>query len=330
MKVSRVEGEKNEVVRLSEEIGLEEEAIGAIKIKLDSLKEQIGNVSDTLQQNIGILKKSLNLDEKDAELVIEQSKRSLADMKREIDFDIRTQYDKELRDHYQQQEKDLAERLETLRKDLSEHNEKLSEFSKNAHILDFNTFLGHPLNVEVSNLESLKILKSELDPFINKISMDEKCAVCAVKIFQELEREETDKISDLFTEESITSDLFSRITKGRYSNVFYNNSEKKIIVERPSGKTLDATKLSRGTYDQLYLAIRIDLAQRMLEGRASFMILDDAFLSSGTERFEEGIAIMKQLSDEGWNLVYLTVKDRDAEKISKFSGNELIALNPLP
>jgi len=39
---------------------------------------------------------------------------------------------------------------------------------------------------------------------------------------------------------------------------------------------------------------------------------------------------MKQLSDKEWNLVYLTVKDRDAEKINIFSGNELIALNPLP
>ena len=60
------------------------------------------------------------------------------------------------------------------------------------------------------------------------------------------------------------------------------------------------------------------------------MILDDAFLTSVETRFQEGIEIMKELTEKGWNLIYLTVKDIDADKISQITGIDTLTLPMLP
>ncbi|MEM3713411.1 MAG: hypothetical protein QXF82_00525 [Nitrososphaeria archaeon] len=64
----------------------------------------------------------------------------------------------------------------------------------------------------------------------------------------------------LFGPESLTSKLFKEITEGRYNNVLYDIDEHKIFVSRPSGEKFPVGKLSKGTFDQLYMSIRIDLA----------------------------------------------------------------------
>jgi uncharacterized protein YhaN len=88
--------------------------------------------------------------------------------------------------------------------------------------------------------------------------------------------------------------------------------------------------LSKGAFDQLYLSIRIDLAQRLLEGRKGFFIMDDAFLSSSSKRFREQVNLLSKLSDMGWQTVYFTVKAEDSRALSQISGSKVIRLEPLP
>ena len=57
--------------------------------------------------------------------------------------------------------------------------------------------------------------------------------------------------------------------------------------------------------------------------------MDDAFLSADHKRFEEGIRILKMLSDKGWHFVYFTAKINDSKYIEKVSGNKTITLDPL-
>lgn len=68
--------------------------------------------------------------------------------------------------------------------------------------------------------------------------------------------------TELFGEDSATAQIFKQVTSGRYDAVGYNHKDKTIVVVRPSGQSLTADKLSKGAFDQLYLSIRIDLAQR--------------------------------------------------------------------
>lgn len=329
-KISEIDTDRLDVLRESKKIGVGQEDIGALQNKINELLRSIGGSSNTIHRNIGVLGDRFNIPEEEPQQVIDRAKESLSELRKSIDFLVDIEYDETIDQQLQNEKRELDEKIEKNDLHLTGHRDKLTEFSDSAHELDFKNFMGKPLNILVSSIESIRLLKTELSDFIDTIESDAACAECAARIFKELENEEEEKIQDLFSEDNETIKLFSKLTKGRYSNVFYDNDAKKIFVERPSGQKIEAYKLSKGAYDQLYFAIRVDLAQRMLEGRGAFMVLDDAFLTSGKTRFQEGIEIMKELAEKGWNLLYLTVKDIDAEKISKFSGTELITLNPLP
>ena len=100
---------------------------------------------------------------------------------------------------------------------------------------------------------------------------------------------------------------------------------------RPSiDQKLTTNKLSKGAFDQLYLSIRINSAQRLLEGRKPFFIMDDAFLSSDPKRLKEGMKLLNKLSDMSWQIVYFTLEPHDSEMLSKISGNKVIHLPPFP
>jgi len=221
-------------------------------------------------------------------------------------------------------------RLESLRQALLKHNEVMEGFSKRARELDFRTFMNKDLELELENLESIKFLNKELQEFAEKIDSDACLCRKAVEIFEELEGEEEAKISVLFGEDSATAEIFKDVTRGRYDTVRYNHEDKTIVVVRPSGQSLTAGKLSKGAFDQLYLSIRIDLAQRLLQGRSGFFIMDDAFLSSSPKRFKEQLKLLEKLSSLGWQTVYFTVKDEDSKLLSRISGNKTIKLRPLP
>jgi len=329
-KISDIESDKLDALRETKKIGINKEDIGEIQNKITELQDTIGKTSGQVHQNIGVLRKRFNISEESPDQVINKAKASLSELEKAIDFTVEREHDLTADNQLQEELTELEKQIEANNENLSGHTEKLSSLSKKASELEFKSFMGRPLNVLVTCIESLRLLKTELNEFIDAIESDATCAECAARIYQELENEEEEKITDLFSEGNETSKLFSKMTKGRYSKVFYDNSVKKIFVERPSGQKIEAFKLSKGAHDQLYFAIRVDLAQRILEGKGAFMILDDAFLASGSSRFQEGIEILKELTEKGWNLLYFTVKDIDAEKISQATGSNIITLQPLP
>ncbi|MEM3503523.1 MAG: hypothetical protein QW134_04805 [Nitrososphaeria archaeon] len=63
---------------------------------------------------------------------------------------------------------------------------------------------------------------------------------------------------------------------------------------------------------------------------SEFFVMDDAFISSGPNRFNNVLSIIKHLSDLGWNIIYFTVRSEDAEALSRLSDSRLIKLPPLP
>ncbi len=100
-------------------------------------------------------------------------------------------------------------------------------------------------------------------------------------------------------------------------------TDRYVTVERTGGDGLGArdregvlhplARLSRGTRDQVYLALRVGLARSALEaaelGEPGFFLLDDAFLTADWERRERLVEAAAGLAEEGWQVVYLTCDD---------------------
>ena len=166
--------------------------------------------------------------------------------------------------------------------------------------------LDEPLYCHTS--VDLKAIKDKLQCFAEENENDKENASKAIEIFGEMEKEEREKVSELFGSESPVSKYFNQITNGLYEEVLFDREMLKIQVKRRDGTILAAEKLSGGAYDQLYLSIRLALGEKLLKGKKGFFIMDDPFIKADPDRLQRQIEALKKISELEWQVVYFSAK----------------------
>ena len=169
----------------------------------------------------------------------------------------------------------------------------------------------------------LEAVEDRLQRFINKNEANKDNALEAIKIFEEIEVEEKEKVSELFGEESSISKYFNEITDGFYKEVTFNQETGRIEVKRMDGEILGAEKLSGGAHDQLYFSIRLALGEKLLKGNKGFFILDDPFVKADPDRLKRQIDTLKNITKLGWQVLYFSAKGEiyDALKVDIVNGS---------
>ncbi len=163
-----------------------------------------------------------------------------------------------------------------------------------------------------SDLEGIKI---KLKNFIEEHRKEKENAIKVIKILKKLEQEEKEKIAELFGKDSLASDYFKKITEEEYEKVTFNQDKGTIEVINKEGKTLEASKLSGGAYDQLFFSIRLALAEKLLDKEKGFFIMDDPFIKSDLKRLKTQLQILKDISFKlGWQILYFTAKGEELEE----------------
>jgi uncharacterized protein YhaN len=155
-------------------------------------------------------------------------------------------------------------------------------------------------------------LRDELIIIKDRIEVNAEVARKAVGCFESIWEDERDKLSTVFSEGGPASQHFNRLTHERYEGVRYDAEAGSIVVTDADGVELEASLLSQGTADQLYFASRLSLADRLLDGPA-FLILEDAFMSADAGRFREGMQLLEELTEDGWQCIYFTAKSEVRE-----------------
>ncbi len=199
----------------------------------------------------------------------------------------------------------LQEEIETLQRQLHDFQNRLGELERRAYEAVLPTddrFPGRTLN-------DLKQLEQMLQQFLEEVDRQQQTARTAIEIFDEIEQDERQRISELFGEESRVAELFGQITDGLYPVVYYDTASNDVRIRRSDGKILPPNWLSSGAYDQLYFAIRLALGEKLLQGEKGFFILDDPFLKSDTGRLRQQMEMLVTLADEGWQILYFSAKD---------------------
>ena len=112
--------------------------------------------------------------------------------------------------------------------------------------------------------------------------------------------EETRKIYERERQPAVLRDassFFRLLTDGRYSRVIMPLDSCEIVAERNDGARLLPHQLSRGTAEQLYLAMRLALI-RHLAGHAEPMpvVFDDIFVNFDPRRTETSVQAVRELS----------------------------------
>jgi exonuclease SbcC len=154
----------------------------------------------------------------------------------------------------------------------------------------------------------LEAVRDKLREFIDSSEETRDTVLKVMTIYEEIEAEERKKVAELFGPGSPVSEYFGEITGNSYEAVLFNEEQGCIQVRRKDGQLLEAQKLSGGAYDQLYLAIRLALGERILQGTKGFFIMDDPFVKADPARLQKQIEMLKRISQSGWQIIYFSAK----------------------
>jgi hypothetical protein len=83
---------------------------------------------------------------------------------------------------------------------------------------------------------------------------------------------------------AIVSEVFADLTGGRYRTVRIDPASFELSADSPERLGVAAASLSRGTRDQLWLALRVAILETLAPERALPLVLDDPFLHFDDER----------------------------------------------
>ena len=228
---------------------------------------------------------------------------------------VKEKYNPQLIHILEQSQQKNQQDIEILQNKLSQLHEKLKTVQREVELI----LPQKAGSFVIDNMNDLFEIKQQLKLFINQHSKRRQNAIKLIRILKTIEVIEKKKVGELFGENSIISQRFKEITKENYSQVYYDQEDHQIKVELKSGKLLLASQLSSGTYDQLYLAIRLGLGEKLLNKKTGFFIMDDPFLKSDSDRLKKQLEILLNLSKAGWQVIYFSAKNevRDYIKTKK-------------
>ncbi len=320
---------ESQIFSIGRQLEIESDTVSGINSDLEIITDANETTRKTLYGKQEVVRSFFEVKTSETDEIISQASHSLVKLEKEIDHSVTIEYSESEYIRIEEEIRAIQERIDDIDGLLTDHRDKLEDFGSLIIDLDYSWFMGSELDLIVDNLEALERVVPWLENLRDRIELDKVSAVEAIKLFQELETEEEQKITELFSKESSAVEIFKETTNGRYSDLRYDIDSKTIIVERPTGETLDVSKLSKGTRDQLYLAIRVALGEKILEGSPGFFIMDDAFLSSDPNRLKSQVRLLEKLSKKGWQIIYFTIKNEVLETISKITENEVLTLTPL-
>ena len=194
--------------------------------------------------------------------------------------------------------------------DLVEANEKIASLRREMDGVEREAYdvlkTDEPLYCQT--FVDLTAIRDKLLDFIKEHEHNRDNALKAIEIFEDIEREEKAKVSELFGSESPISQYFCEITNGLYEEVLLDQQTGEIQVKRRDEVILPAEKLSGGAYDQLYLSIRLALGDKLLKGKKGFFIMDDPLVKADPDRLQAQIQTLKKISELGWQVIYFSAK----------------------
>jgi uncharacterized protein YhaN len=94
----------------------------------------------------------------------------------------------------------------------------------------------------------------------------------------------------------MASSYFAVLTKGAYTRIVMKMGGKELIAEHRNLGLMDSAKLSRGTAEQMYLALRLSLAGTMNSKVNIPLLFDDILVNFDQERMMAALSLLQEIS----------------------------------
>lgn len=184
--------------------------------------------------------------------------------------------------------------------------EKLSEIegtSNGLHVRlgEFKTNLEH-----LENDDAALVKRNEREGILEDIHVDSrewaKLTLAQYILGKAIERYERERQPAVYQQ---AQEYFSAITDGKYRRILKPIDSSEILVEDKSGRRLDARSLSRGTTEQLYLALRFGYISEFIKhGEPLPIIFDDILVNFDPERKRNSCEAISRLAESNQVLFF--------------------------
>ncbi len=286
------------------------------------LEQQINDAAAVLKGIFGpAIKNADRLDEQ-----IQSWENEVNDLKKHQFAAAETEFDEEKQLKLTESRAETQAEVELLQRELTDFHTRLGDIQRRV----YETILPAEEIFPGRTLNDLKQFSKMLKTFVDDIHTQQKNARAAIEIFDEIEGEDRQKISELFGNSSRVSTLYKQISGELYPLVFYDFENNCVRIRRRDGKELPPEWLSSGAYDQLYFTIRLALGEKLLQGEKGFFIFDDPFLKSDSGRLKQQLETLVDISREGWQVLYFTAKDEVVSALHRHIERGLVTLQEAP
>ncbi|MCL2745425.1 MAG: hypothetical protein FWE67_16415, partial [Planctomycetaceae bacterium] len=103
------------------------------------------------------------------------------------------------------------------------------------------------------------------------------------------------------------SEFLRKLTGGKYRRIWSPLSEETLLVDDENGNTFDASWLSRGAREQMFIAIRLALASAFAQhGSILPLIMDDVLVNFDSSRSAAAAKVLQDFAQSGRQVLLLT------------------------
>ncbi|MBD3369043.1 hypothetical protein GF402_01615 [Candidatus Fermentibacteria bacterium] len=257
-------------------LGVDADDPSAWRKRLDDLRKKRSELSGRLQK----ARRSLD--------VLGVSEEDL------LEKDPGTTYDAE-------KEQKLEEKAQELRRSIQEGEDALTE--RKARIME-RTGEGSLKNWE-ELLGALRDMRERTAEDYRELQAEVVAKIVLHQVLRELSESEDQQLRKELASKEMSRALLGMT--GRYRRIALEEGGLKVFDQ--SGGGFDLASVSTGAREQILLAVRVGLLERIMGRRRSFLILDDAFQHSDWERRRLLVDSVMSLVEDGWQVFYLTMDD---------------------
>ena len=199
--------------------------------------------------------------------------------------------------------------LDDLNSQIKQIEDEIYEIKNNINKIETEELYILP---QLDELVSLREEKFDCEEKLKELKEEEEIINIAIETLEAAYEEMKTSITPKFTKK--LSENINKISNGKYFNVTIND-ESGMIVETESGNYIDIDKLSVGTIDALYFALRLSMIEDLSEEKMP-ILLDETFAYFDNNRLEAALRyLIENQSDH--QVVLFTCSDREIEILNK-------------
>lgn len=321
-------GEEDRLVQEANYSGVSGSSLPEVYIEVEEeirgFEEELEWLRGERERLVGRLQESFDADHSSSDGWMEE-----VESRMEAVEDVDRDYEEGMLEEARNRLQVLGSEVEEMERELEEHGERLREFDRRVRDVAPENYLDDVDDVGVDSAADLSVARDVVESFVDEVEGRRDAARQAVEVLEEIEQEEEEEIDELFSGDGYLRSTFQEVTDDSYVDVSYDEEAGEVLVERVDGRLLSVDELSQGTYDLLYLLVRLKLSRELSGGEPGFLLLDSPFVHSDVERVGREIQLLQRLVEDGWQVLYFSFRDVVRDAVEQHADAEVVDLDRL-